>query len=77
MDNRKKNHFNIENQGIFNGNKTLSEIDIKQFMDCRPVYQDSTFNLNHQLGYVAEEDDSTDGLSSDTSGNLLDSSGNI
>jgi len=77
MDNRKTNFFNIENSDNFNHNKTLNDIDIKQFMDCRPVYQDSTFNLNHQLGYVAEEDDSTDGVSSDTSGNLLDSSGNI
>jgi hypothetical protein len=77
MDNLKKNNFNIENIDNFNINKTLGETDIKQFMDCRPIYQESTFNSTHQVGYVAEEDDSNDGVSSDTSGNLFDSSGNV
>ena len=76
MDNRKSSNFNIENNDIFNRNKILGEIDIKQFMDCRPLYSDSLFNSN-QVGYVAEEDDSIDCVSSDTSGNLVDSSGNI
>jgi hypothetical protein len=71
MDSQKK-FFNIEN----NENKTLGEIDINKVFECRPIYSDAYPSFRNS-DYIPEEDDSNDGVSTDKSGNLFDSSGNI
>lgn len=57
-------------------NENNGDYDIRQFIDCRPIYSDIQQGLN-QVRYVPEEDDSNDGVASDTSYNIVDSSGNI
>jgi len=49
------------------------EFDIKKFTDCRPVFLDS---LTHNLKLEEQDDNSSEGVTSDVSGNLTDSSGN-
>jgi hypothetical protein len=76
------NSFNIENNDISNKqlesnlNKTQTDIDINKFLECRPTYSDKPSSFRN-TGYIPDEDDSNDGVSSDTSGNIFDSSGNI
>ena len=57
-------------------NENNGDYDIRQFIDCRPIYSDIQQGLN-QVRYMPEEDDSNDGVASDTSYNIVDSSGNI
>jgi len=49
------------------------EFDIKKFTDCRPVFLDS---LTHNPKLEEHDDNSSEGITSDVSGNLTDSSGN-
>lgn len=49
------------------------EFDIKKFTDCRPVFLDS---LTHNTKLEEQDDNSSEGITSDVSGNLTDSSGN-
>ena len=49
------------------------EFDIKKFTDCRPVFLDS---LTHNQKLEEHDDNSSEGVTSDVSGNLTDNSGN-
>jgi hypothetical protein len=49
------------------------EFDIKKFTDCIPVFLDS---LTHNPKLEEHDDNSSEGITSDVSGNLTDSSGN-
>lgn len=62
-------HDNIESSN----NLKTENIFISKIADCRPIY-DSQQSFN-QIPYIPEEDD--DYVSTDKSGNLIDSSGNI
>ena len=71
MDNNKKS---TTEKSDFLNTQTLNDYDIKKFMECRPVYSDTPSSFRN-IGYVEEDDDETN--STDTSGNLIDASGNI
>lgn len=65
--------FTSDNIERLNNLKT-ENIFISKFAECRPVYNSQqSFN---QVPYIPEEDDSNDCVSTDNSGNLVDSSGN-
>ena len=61
-----------------NINKSLSqsEININKFNECRPIYQDIPSSFNENV-YIPEEDETTDDVSSDASGNQIDNLGNV
>jgi len=73
--NNNENNNNENNNNENNNNENNYEYDVRQIIDCRPVYTDIKQGLN-QVRYIPEEDDSTDGVAPETPYNVLDSCGN-